>query len=1241
MRRFKGILGVLVFIILAYVKVNSAFAADGTDDGTVRAGFFIQKGFFEKEGSKMSGYGVEVINRISQYTGFNVNYVDIEGFTNDEINIEEYNSFLYTYSNESAELDYDSLNKLVDNEPILSYPYCPYELLISGEIDFFISNSLFNEYYEKMDAILLSEYDIGSSSYLITVRKSKADLYPDSQYAEWDDIKIGAYEDSPEMEVFINFAEKKAFNYTIIPIQKTNDYDVFDAYPEIDAFVSTSFRDINPEKEVVRGTFGENFLYIATRADKKDLMNEINDSINKIRQYDPTCFSNLSKTYFKFDKKDTMLFTREEREYIEKMHSKSIYAIAYVDFKPYIYLNETNRYSGIIPEYIKLINEITGLDIKIIGKTSVNEYQYAVYSNSGSICLNERYDFDLAKAHDIRLTNSYIDVPICKVYVNGREEKSNCSGIYTINKGNNLSYLDKEKYGISELRAYTKAEDMLDDLIAGKIDYAYIPSHMITVKKSIPKYSNLAVDTLDDSIGFCIGVCNVDDLVLANIISKAANYISESKVQDIINAEMNNYVATYSIYDYLKEHNWILWTILWGSIVLVTIFVVLTLRTRNAERDKELAIANAKYYKTILSTNLFVIEVVLNDNEHRDYYYYQIEVDEKGEHVIKHQEYDADFNKFALKIHEDDIEDFKKMFSDDYLHRLVETKDAEYKEIRCKIEDDRYSYLGVTAQAVPGADKRVLLLVKDVSSAKIEEEEKRKTLQVALDTAKSMGDSKNTFLSQISHDLRTPMNAIVGMTALAQLNIDDEDKVKECLSTISNSSEHLLALLNDILDVTRIESGRFNFTQKRIRITTVLQNTILMLERKAKEYNVRLNVDITNVEHDYIISDENRLEQVFSNIISNAIKYSNNGGTVDVILKELNNKNDNEFYYDFIVEDHGIGMSDNTLEKLFVPFERGQEAIGKEGTGLGMTITKSIVDALGGIISVDSELGVGTKFVVSLSFSDDISASLAGVEDLNEKNAIIICEDKSMQNLLTEILLEGNMKVFTAVNPYEDVVMDNEFAVIAVSLVMPLEEELKILTDLRKKVGRKPIIFDVSYEDSNSTSEIAKSNKIDGFVSIPCYKENVTRLILDALESRKITKKIRIKKNQQGLNALIVEDVEINAIFAQAIAEMKGFQTTIASNGEEAVDILEKSGDGYYSIVFMDIQMPVMNGYEATKLIRKSKRKYLKEIPIIAMSANTFPEDIIKSRNAGMNDHISKPIDLNKFSDITDKYIIK
>ncbi len=1207
MRRFKLFFSVAIFVFIYMISFTPAHATgvlpDGTNNNVVRVGFFNQSGLFENTNGKITGYGNDIINRIKQFTDYEIEYVEV-----DETN----------------------------------YPYGIYERLLNNEYDVFISNSLFFDSFEYNEEIILSEYDIGSAPSMLTIRQDKESDFTESQYSKWPYLHVGYYKGSPVFDEFVSFAQANKIKYQPVMLEPSFVEDIFENHAGIDAFLSTSFRNIDPDSEIVKATFGESYLYVATRAEDKELMGKINDAISKIRQYDPTCYSDLSKKYFKFDKKDTMLFTREEREYIDKHHSDSVYAIAYVNFEPYIYLNDSNRYSGIIPEYIKLINDITGLNIKIIGKSSVNEYQYGVYSNSAAVCLNERYDFDLAKAHDIRLTNSYLTIPISKVFVNGRDVINNKAGIYTINRGNNLSYLDMSKNDFDGMAYYSKVNDMLDDLMAGKIDYAIMPSHMMTVSKSVPKYSNLAVDTIpNEYIKMCIGVCDTDDLLLANIISKASNYIPDSKVQEIINNEMSKYAATFSIYDYLKEHNWILWTILWGSITIVTIFVVLTLRTRNAEKEKALAEANAKYYKTILSTNLFVVEIVLLDNGQRDYFYYQIEKDEKGEHIIKHQEYDADFNLFALKIHEEDIESFKQMFSDESLMNLIESKKTEYREIRCKIDDDSYSYLGVTAQPVPAIDRRVLLLVKDISSAKIEEEEKRKTLQVALDTAKSLGDSKNTFLSQISHDLRTPMNAIVGMTALAQINIDDEDKVRECLSTISNSSEHLLALLNDILDVTRIESGRFNFTQKRIRITNVLQNTLLMLERKTKEYNITLNVDTSSVEHDFIISDENRLEQVFTNIISNAIKYSKEGGSVDVTLKELNNKKDNEFYYDFIVEDHGIGMSTDTLDKLFVPFERGQEAIGKEGTGLGMTITKSIVDALGGIISVDSELGIGTKFIVSLSFSDDITSSLQGIDEIDGKNVMIISPDQGLRDMLRDIFAEGNMNVYTAFDENDEVILDNEYAVIAVSLVLPLDDEIKVLTDLRKKVGRKPIIFDISYEDANSTTEIAKSNKIDGFISIPCYKENVTRLILDSLESRKISKKIRIKKNQQGLNALIVEDVEINAIFAQAIAEMKGFKTSIASNGQEAVDILEKSDDGYYSIVFMDIQMPVLNGYEATRLIRKSKRKYLKEIPIIAMSANTFPEDIIKSRNAGMNDHISKPIDLNKFSDITDKYIVR
>jgi len=565
-----------------------------------------------------------------------------------------------------------------------------------------------------------------------------------------------------------------------------------------------------------------------------------------------------------------------------------------------------------------------------------------------------------------------------------------------------------------------------------------------------------------------------------------------------------------------------------------------------------------------------------------------------------------------------------------------------YKEVRLayKEHDKNYYYTGVTITYIDNpSDNKILILFKDIDSAKKDEEEKRYTLQMALDTAKSYGNLRSTFLSQITHDLRTPMNAIVGMTTIAQLNIDDKTKVNECLETISNSSDHLIALLNDILDVTRIETGRFTFNQKRVRIKTVLKNTLEMLSKKAKDNNILIIVDDSTIVHDHILADENRLEQIFGNIISNAIKYSEKDNRIEVTLRETTQSTDSQFFYEFIVKDFGIGMSDETLANLYTPFERGEEAKAKEGTGLGMTITKSIIEAMGGIITVKSKLNEGTTFTINLSFNDETINSLSNITELAGKKALVISSDIKVRDLLSAIFEEGNMECIT-MDHYElsDVFIDNEFLIISAYFEDSIDDIGKNLIEIRNVVGRSPIITCVTEEDMGIISSFAKDFRIEGFVSLINCKEELIRLISDAVDSKNMSKKIKLESTLTGKHALIVEDVEINAIFAKAIAEMKGLVPDIAENGKKAVEMLENSKDGYYDIVFMDLHMPIMDGFTAASFIRASSRKYLKEIPIIAMSANTFPEDIIKCKKVGMNDYISKPIDLNSFNEITEKY---
>lgn len=400
-------------------------------------------------------------------------------------------------------------------------------------------------------------------------------------------------------------------------------------------------------------------------------------------------------------------------------------------------------------------------------------------------------------------------------------------------------------------------------------------------------------------------------------------------------------------------------------------------------------------------------------------------------------------------------------------------------------------------------------------------------LRLAFETASQANAAKTDFLSKMSHDIRTPMNAIMGMTSIAIAHIDEKERVLDCLSKVASSSRHLLALINDVLDMSQIENGKTALAKEEFNLSNLIDTSLDMIRPQVEERNHHLNIPVLNIRHAHVIGDSLRIRQVFLNILGNAVKYTPDGGILSLSISEKPTAMANMGCYEFIFEDNGIGMSEEFLSRLFQPFERelDQRAAGTQGTGLGMAITKNIIEMMNGTIQVESKPGEGSRFTVT-----------------------IYLELQDIDNVPTPI--NGN------------------------NLSRP-EDQLK---------------------------DIAQADYSD--------------------------KRI-----------LLVDDNELNLEIATEILGMSGIQIETAGNGRLAVDMVQNHPDGYYDMVFMDIRMPVMNGCEAAAAIRAINSSYAKQLPIIGLSANAFTEDVVESKEAGMNEHISKPLDIEKLTATLTKYI--
>ena len=544
-----------------------------------------------------------------------------------------------------------------------------------------------------------------------------------------------------------------------------------------------------------------------------------------------------------------------------------------------------------------------------------------------------------------------------------------------------------------------------------------------------------------------------------------------------------------------------------------------------------------------------------------------------------------------------------------------------------------------------GVLEKVLLIAQDTTQEKLAEIESRIALKEAYEAANKANRSKTEFLSNMSHDIRTPMNAIVGMTAIAGANIDHPDRVIDCLGKITKSSRHLLGLINEVLDMSRIENGKIELTEEDFNLAELVDNLLAMTRSEIDAHHHNFEVQLNKIEHEYVRGDSLRVQQIFTNIMSNAIKYTPDGGNILFSITEKPTTSLDIGCYEFVIQDNGMGMSEEFQKVMFDPFTRADDKRISEiqGTGLGMAITRNIVNMMNGNIKVESKLGKGSRFTVTifLRLRDEKSET---IDELVNLPVLVVDDDKTCCEgtvaILNEIgidgewVLSGKEAVERAVKRHEN---GNDYFVYIIDWQMPGMDGIETTRQIRQKIGPDVSVIVLTSYDYTKIEEEAKAAGVDEFISKPLFRSRLTAALQNIISGKPSQDARNYLKNiaasdYTGKKILLVEDNELNREVAAEIIGMTGAEIETAVNGKEAVDKVADHPNGYYDLVFMDVQMPIMNGYEAATAIRSLPKHKGDMLPIIAMTANAFTEDVILAKSAGMNEHIAKPLDMEKLN---------
>ena len=562
------------------------------------------------------------------------------------------------------------------------------------------------------------------------------------------------------------------------------------------------------------------------------------------------------------------------------------------------------------------------------------------------------------------------------------------------------------------------------------------------------------------------------------------------------------------------------------------------------------------------------------------------------------------------------------------------------------IKDNFFMVLLVSSIAVAAILLTILKLLRKARKAEAaarkaasDTQELNAKLQVAVEKAESANRAKSTFLSNMSHDIRTPMNAIIGFTTLAVSHLDDKDRMKEYLTKILASGNHLLSLINDILDMSRIESGKIQLDETEVNLSEVLHDIKTIVSGQIYAKQLELYMDAMDITDEDVYCDKTRLNQVLMNLLSNAIKFTPAGGTVSVRVRQLAGKVGGCGQYEFRVKDSGIGMSPEFAKKIFEPFERERTSTVSriQGTGLGMAITKNIVDMMGGTIEVQTAPEKGSEFIVRVPLRvQEEHRKTVKITELEGLKALVVDDDFNTCDGVTKMLVKVGMRAEWTLSGKEAVLrarqsieMGDTYKAYIIDWRLPDMNGIEVTRQIRSLHDDTPIIILTAYDWSDIEVE-AKAAGVTAFCSKPMFMSDLRDTLMTAIGQKQAQEEQGVLPQKttdfKGKRILLAEDNELNREIAVEILNAYGFEVDTAENGAVAVEKVSTAAPGQYDLVLMDVQMPIMDGYTATHRIRELENPALAGIPILAMTANAFDEDRRNALESGMNGFLSKPI---------------
>ena len=1200
-RLLRRLLALTCALLLGLCLLPLPARAEEPETDVVRVGYYENEVFQEgaAEGAVKTGYAYEYYRKISEYTGWKYDYV---------------------YA------DYGEL----------------YQMLLDGEIDLLAGLA-----WRKDRTELLSypEKPMGYESYIFIRHDADTDITSDPRTL--NGRKIGVL-DSAMVDVLNAYLREQSIKAEVL-IYASHEklYQDFDSHA-YDVMVAEGDGTHWRRHAEVLFPFGATDYYLCVNKKRPDLLQELNDAQTSLTIEEPNYVKSLRTKYYPASV-SARAFSDAEREWIETHETLRVGYLQ--NYLPYSDMDENGHATGIVtdmvPEILKALG-ISGVSVTYAGYKGYNAMIEAVNSGEIDIAFPVGGGLYYSEENGIYQSNPVVSASTELVYRG--EFSEDTVRHFAVNQNNSMQYYYvRTNFPEAEITWYPSIDSCLRAVLAGEAGCTTLNGLRANDMLKNSRYNGLQLRQLTQSDDRSFGV-RIGNEGLLKLINRGINVVGDDYAQNQAYRYVDG-LYSYSFWDLVLDHI----AAFTAAILAVTALVIFLLardtrRTRLQIRDKEQARAALEEKNTELARSREALAETDDIIADAGFGIWHITLEEgkaprmrgngkmmellgvAGQNLTEEETYDAWYSR----IPPEDVPSVQKSVSEMLEGRLSENT------YRWNHPQKGLIYVRCGGMMNLSEDKRQILrgYHADVTAVVQEELEQKKTLSDALIAAEHANRAKTAFLNNMSHDIRTPMNAIVGFTALAASHLDNREQVQDYLGKISVSSQHLLSLINDVLDMSRIESGKVTIEEAPVHLPEVIHDLRTIIQANVSAKHQDLFIDTQDVVHENIITDKLRLNQILLNILSNAIKFTPAGGTISFRVIEKPLQQNGWTGFEFRIKDNGIGMSESFRQTIFEAFTREKTSTvsGIQGTGLGMAITKNIVDMMNGTISVTSEEGKGSEFVVNIPCRiSDSQPNMDKIPQLQGLRALVADDDTdsclSVCAMLRDIGMRpdwtnyGREAVVRAKEAHEH---GDEFKVYIIDWLMPDLNGIETVRRIRRIVGDDaPIIILTAY-DWADVEEEAREAGVTAFCAKPIFLSELRRVLSEPFAAAAENTGETQKPDFTGKRLLLAEDNEMNQMIAVAILEGAGFAVEIANDGLQAVQKVSAAPEGTYDAVLMDIQMPAMDGYTAAKRIRSLPEKEKAEIPIIAVTANACEEDRKVALEAGMNGHLAKPYDVEK-----------